>query len=146
MSARLHRRSVDHRPWGGVGLVDARPKYPTCGHQGCVGHVGKFSSCLDEVIWYSTLDSADETFGDTDWHGHYAMVVVSDDDSFTDTPESSETPLKPEPGVYVVFTAPSGLVSVDYLGNASGVMADFEARYGEIRAAYEAWSAEEGDW
>jgi len=118
-------------------------KYPTCGHAGCTGHVGKFSSCLDEVLWESTLDGADETFGDTDWHGHYAMLYVGDDPSWVATPESSETPLKPPPGVYVVFTAPSGWVSVDHLGNQPGVMADYEARYADIRKAYEAWSAEE---
>lgn len=118
-------------------------RYPTCGHIGCTGHIGKFSSCLDEVIWQHTLDSADETFGDTDWHGHYAMVHVSDDESWTDTPETSETPLKPEPGVYVAFTAPSGRVAVDFLGDAPGVMAEYEARYGPERVRYEQWSAEE---
>jgi hypothetical protein len=120
-------------------------KYLTCGHPGCQGHVGKFSSCRDEVIYAATMDSADETFGDTDWHGHYAMVVVGDDPSWTDTPESSEVPLKPEPGVYVVFTAPSGQVGVDFLGNAPGVMATFEARYGLIRDEYYAWSSDGDD-
>lgn len=119
-------------------------KYPTCGHPGCIGHVGKFSSCRDEVLWQHTLDSAEETFGDTDWHGHYAMVYVGDDASWTATPESSEVPLTPAPGVYVILTAPSGRVAVDYLGDAPAVMADFEAKYGEVRDAYYEW-ASEGD-
>lgn len=123
------------------------PRYPVCGHAGCTGHVGKFSSCRDDVVWQATLDSADETFGDTDWHGHWAMVHVGDDPSWVGTPGDSEVPLRPEPGVYVVFTAPSGRVDVDYLGDAPGVMADYEASYGDIRADYYAWSADgEGDY
>src|SRR5688500_10419625 len=120
-------------------------RYPTCGHKGCQGHIGKFSSCLDEVIWESTLDGADETFGDTDWIGHYAMVRVSDDHSWTRVPESSESPCKPEPVGYVALTYPSGRVSVDYLGDDTGVMATYETRYGGAREAYEAWS-DEGDY
>lgn len=121
-------------------------KYPTCGHEGCQGHVGKFSSCRDELLWQYTLDGdADETFGDIDWIGHYAMIVISDHPSWTETPDSSDVRLTPKPGVYVVFTATSGRVDVEYLGDEAGVMATYEASYGPIRQQYEAWSAQEGD-
>lgn len=113
-------------------------KYPTCGHRGCTGHVGKFSSCLDEVVWQFSMDSADEVFGDTDWHGYLAMVEVDDHESWEAKPESSDIPLRPDPGIYAVWTRPDGGVSVTRYDTAQG----YEDEWGLMRVAYYEWSAE----
>ena len=77
-----------------------------------------------------------------DWIGHYAMIEVSDDPSWTQEPESSDVPLTPPPGIYVVLTAPSGAVAAWRYDTREAYEADMSA----TRAAYDAWSSEGGDW
>lgn len=117
---------------------------PRCDQKGCPGHLGKFSSCLAEWLWECSLDGdADESFGDTDWHGHYAMLIVSDDPSWTGRPggeSSTVEPVTPTPGVYMVITQPTGVVSVLYYATVEACM----GVYAELREEYYRWSDEDG--
>ena len=123
--------------------MNTRPPLPRCDHPGCSGHLGKFSSCLDEWLYDCSLDGTSETFGDTDWLGHYAVLEVSDDPSWTAPADTSwgGHAITPAVGVWVVYTTPSGFVETYYYADMSAMEADMEA----TRTAYEAWSAQYGD-
>jgi hypothetical protein len=117
-----------------------RPPLPRCAHPGCEGHLSKFSSCLDEWLFECSMEGSSETFGDTDWHGHYAIVEVSADPSWASPPEDfGGHAIVPATGVYVVLTHPSGVVDVWRYDTT----AECETDMSDIRAAYEAWIAEE---
>jgi hypothetical protein len=110
-----------------------------CWHAGCNGHVSRLSSCLDEVIYQHSLEFPDEVFGHAEWHGHLAMIEVTDHASFTAAPESSDIPLTPEPGIYTVWTWSSGDVWVHRYQHASAFEADWE----DVRKA---WYSVCDDW
>jgi len=49
-----------------------------CWHEGCAGHLGKFPSCLAEVLWEWSLDpcEADRSTGRTEAYGWFSAISL----------------------------------------------------------------------
>lgn len=83
----------------------------TCSQRGCLGHIAKFDSCRDEVL-YEISDNADMTAGDTDWHGHFAYVRIPTLEVLDFEHIAGGEPVEIPAGFYIVFTSPQGWVDV----------------------------------
>lgn len=55
-----------------------------CDHDGCQGHLGKFSSCVDEAVWELSLDTiVDRQTGRTEAYGHFTAMTFHADEEHT---------------------------------------------------------------
>lgn len=112
---------------------------PTCDNQpGCDGHLGKFESCRDEMLWTWGLDSY-EGFGDSDWDGYYSLVILTETDTATDESVANGEPVTIPAGNYIVHTASSGAVSVWTYATEEAA----RERYDRAEIAYYAWDSDD---
>lgn len=99
-------------------------------------HLGKFSSCLDEALYEMALLDANSGCGDSDWDGYESRVDVPEAEDFELNPDGADsTVVKVPVGHYIVFTAPTGGVTV--------VWYDTEA---EASAEYDKWESAYYEW
>jgi hypothetical protein len=105
----------------------------------CPGAHHKFDSCLDEALYYWSLDDSDSSTGDTDFEGHLTVVIVHVDDVWgrgqTDGPDEREVVIPA--GNYLVWTASTGAVAVQRVEaeqDAWEIFDRHEARYWLWRA------------
>lgn len=103
-------------------------------------HGGKFSSCLDEVLYQMALDSGDGC-GDGDWWGYATPVTVeSDEDAPLNPFDSSDSPVVRVPaGWYMVWTGSEGGVTVSKYDSAE----ELAAKYEEWQTAFHSWLGED---
>lgn len=103
----------------------------TCEQSGCRGHLGKFSSCLDEALWELSAH-ADATTGDVDAYGWFGLVL---------NPEASQWALSYGPtveipaGSYIAKEDSNGFVSVDTFNSEVAAKEAFASHAAE----YNAW-------
>lgn len=102
-----------------------------CDTAGCTGHLGKFSSCLDEAVWQWSMDGADETTGTVDYEGHLALVIVTEP-AFVQIDDSDVWVMVDE-GHYLVLNDDLGFVYVTRhtAEQAREIFDEFDSRYGE---------------
>lgn len=95
-----------------------------CDHTRCVGHMGRFSnSCLAEAIWQSSLDSADETTGNTEAFGYFALMLFKFDEALP--LGDAETIMVPA-GSYIVQSTDQGFVYLLEYDTEAKAREDFE--------------------
>jgi len=102
-----------------------------CDHAGCEGHLGKFSSCLTEALWQSTLDGTDESTGTTEAYGHYSLMLFNFDEAL---PLGEGRTITVPAGAYIVACYESGAVFSQKYGTEAEARKDFEDHerdYGE---------------
>lgn len=100
--------------------------------------LGKFDSALDERVWETTLDGADEETGDVEYNGHHVLInftikdltslgILSLAHEFTNVPVGC-----------IVTTINSGAVDVTYFDTG----ADLDKAWGECEASTNEYSQE----
>lgn len=102
-----------------------------CDNPTCTGHLGKFSSCLDEAVWQGTLDSGSETTGSTEYEGHLCFEHYPTDE--TVTLNSSDILVTVPAGWYLVESTDQGFVYVTHYASESEAREIFKGadeRYG----------------
>ena len=102
-----------------------------CDYERCEGHLGKFSSCLAEAVWQSSLDGADETTGRTEAYGHYALMLFNFDEAL---PLGDKATITVPAGAYIVQSTNQGfvyLLEYDTEAKAREDFAQAEKDYGE---------------
>jgi hypothetical protein len=87
-----------------------------CDQAGCTGHLGKFSSCLDEAVWQLSMDDSDRATGRTEAHGHFAAMTFDASEEY-----------KIQDGATVIIPAGAYLVEENDQGFVYVVAYDSEA-------------------
>ncbi len=101
-----------------------------CERNGCDGHLGKFSSCRDEVLHGLTLDGSyvEASTGDVAAYGHVSLLLLDGDpivvDGFT-----------VPPGFYTLVEDGQGFVSVVTYASEYAARKAFDA----ADTAYSEW-------
>lgn len=106
----------------------------TCTQEGCAGHLGKFDSCLDEVLYEFSMESTDTT-GDVDFDGHYAYVPVLEPEQVAGDEVAGGATITVPAGHYIVFTSTQGWVTVKRWDTAKDAQLDLAI----AERAYCAW-------
>jgi hypothetical protein len=111
------------------------PSLPLCQDPLCTGHLGKFTSCRSEALWVASLEGFDKTTGNTEAHGHFALLHFPEDQDIdvSDNPCWQHNVTVPC-GWYIVETQESGAVyhaEYDTEEEARKAFSFEEARYGE---------------
>lgn len=102
----------------------------------CPGHLGKFQDCDAEALWTLSLDqgNADTEFGDTDWHGYFALFLLNQSESVELDPDGSDDRVViVPPGNYLLRTYTSGAVGYEAVGDRDYVVGVCEEREGDYR-------------
>jgi hypothetical protein len=103
-----------------------------CDQEGCTGHLGKFSSCLDEAVWELSLDTVmDRETGRTEAHGHFTVMTFHADEEHKI--QHGATVIIPA-GWYLVEENDQGfvwVVSYDNEADMIKVFDEHDQRYGE---------------
>src|SRR5512143_2738570 len=112
-------------------------KLPTCDYPGCPGHLGKFSSCIDEAVWTLAMDGFDvDSTGDaSDW-GMWAGEVSLPTGETVEMVDPKRTVDVPA-GVYLVLVYDNGRVETE--SRPVGLGSEITARLEAIRSDYETW-------
>lgn len=91
-------------------------KMQHCVQVGCLGHLGKFDSCVCEALYELSLDGAFKQTGDVQFDGLFTLIELQADES-VQLLDGSEGP---------VITLPSGtyLMREDTLGHVAAYFYD----------------------
>jgi hypothetical protein len=112
-------------------------QWPTCDEPGCLGHVGKFDSCLSAAVWTNSLDGSDEGTGSVDFRGHLSLCLYPKAaDATLDDGRTVPIPA----GYYTVWESSTGQVYLTGYETEEAAREEFAAadrEYGE-------WLAESG--
>jgi hypothetical protein len=106
----------------------------TCDQAGCTGHLGKFQSCQAEAVWELSLEFPEDSTGDTEYEGHYALMVF--DEPETHTLEGGVVVTVPA-GAYIVQATSRGAVYLLTYASAD----EAYAALSEARERYEEWDS-----
>lgn len=111
-----------------------------CSQNGCIGHLGKFSSCLDEAVYLLAQDERWD--GDVDFGVSWCVIDLDDcrislntGDWIDDTSlvDAGEVVVPVPAGVYCVETTDRGFVYVERWDGVTpwgSRLAEREANYG----------------
>jgi hypothetical protein len=91
---------------------------PSLNGVACPGHLVKFDDCLAEALHEWSLDSALGSAGDCGFEGHVALVQVAG--SVPTRCDVDGREVEVPPGVYLVWTASSGAVTVTEVDSLAG--------------------------
>lgn len=108
---------------------------PTCDAEGCTGHLGKFSSCVTEALYETTLDDGRGT-GNVDFEGWMSdpIEVTPDEPAFVIDPDGEDRHVIVPAGWYLVTASSQGFVDharYDTEAEARAVFDEHDARYAE---------------
>lgn len=106
-----------------------------CDNEGCTGHLGKFSSCLDEALYEDSMDGTGQITGNDDFEGTFVLEDYETDATLY-LDEYRKNPVFVPKGAYIVHTASSGIVTVNRYDSLEEAQIVFNAAE-QAFAAYE---------
>lgn len=115
-----------------------------CEQAGCEGHLGKFSSCVDEAVYFLSLDWFERWDGDMDFGVSWCVMDVPEDatfEFFERVPRSVVVPA----GVYLVEANSQGFVWVTRWEPLSHPVLGFVENLRVLEASYALWLDESGE-
>ncbi len=103
---------------------------PKCDYEHCTGHLGKFQSCQDEALYELSMSGFEESTGDTDFEGHFTIIVLDEDESVS----MGEGWVTVPAGSYIVESSSSGAVYV-----STGTWLEMRQAFDAAAMRYETW-------
>lgn len=107
-----------------------------CGFPLCDGHLGKYSSCIDETLDALVMSGGgDESTGTTEFECHMTKMIF-DDDEWIDRSayDLSDGSILIEAGTYLICSDDRGFVWAERYtdhAEAARLFAEYEQRYAE---------------